>query len=44
MRDGEERKDDVDMDGETSTERLRLRPILIDTIISQTDGRIDVGG
>jgi hypothetical protein len=29
VRDGEERKDEVDVDGETSIDRLRLRPMII---------------
>lgn len=37
VRDGEERKLDVDVAGETSMERLRLRPIMYDV------NTIDVG-
>lgn len=44
VRDGEQRKDDVDVDGETCRERLRLRPIVYDSVIYRADGGMDVGG
>lgn len=44
MRDGEEKDDDVDVEGETSTERLRLRAIWMIAIMIRANRRIDVGG